>query len=325
MGYLTPTISPADENVDTSYEPFSREPEYIEANRLFIETLPLKPSMQILDMACGTGTMTDLILNQFQKGEVQWQGAAVAGATDDFPRVIGIDLSRESLRLGQQHLAGLGFLSLPNATEPSLKWQSANTVFLVEGTADCLPVADQSMDLAIIGNAIHMVQDQKQLFSEVARVLRPGGYFAFNTSFYAGTYVSGTEHGYLRWVQEALNYIRKRDAEMRAAGLPGVKRKRGQAGRAFSVPWLSIEDYTQAMASHGLITRQYSQRTVMLNQRCFETIGSYAGLAKVLLSGYPVTLACEALEKASGATLDAVQMTEVPRYWLEMVAQKAQD
>ena len=60
----------------------------------------------------------------------------------------------------------------------------------------------------------------------------------------------------------------------------------------------------------------------MLNQRCFETIGAYAGLAKVLLSGYPVKLACEALEKASAPTLVVIGMDEVPRFWLEMVVQK---
>ena len=37
-----------DEDIDTSYEPFSREPQYIDANRAFIETLGLDPSMSIV-------------------------------------------------------------------------------------------------------------------------------------------------------------------------------------------------------------------------------------------------------------------------------------
>lgn len=315
MGPITDSIPVQEDAIDTSYEPFSREPEYIELNRVFIETFPLQRVERILDLACGTTTMTDLLLARIK---------AMKTESNDFsplPTCIGLDLSRESLLLGQEHLANLGYLTPPQAASTT-GTPTTDTVFLIEGTADCLPIASESMDFVMIGNAIHMVTNFDALLQEVARVLKPGGHFAFNTSFYAGTYVPGTEHVYIRWVQEALNYILQRDAELRASGQPGISRKRGQAARAFSVPWFSTADYTERMARYGLVTQSQYDRTVLLNQRCFETIGSYAGLAKVLLSGYPVKLACEALAEASGITLAAVEMPEVPRYWLEMIAQK---
>jgi len=315
--FIQSTLVPEAE-LNTSYEPFSREPEYIELNQLFIETFPLERVERILDLACGTGTMIDLLLSRIKRLQIQVDKSA----EHCLPKVVGLDLSRESLLLGQEHLAGLGFLTPPAPTILENPEKRADSVFLIEGTADCLPIADKTMDFVMIGNAIHMIANQEALFSEIARVLRPGGYFAFNTSFYAGTYVPGTEHVYIRWVQEALNYILKQDAALRASGQSGINRKRGQAARAFSVPWLSKADYAEQLARYGLTVKMESDRTVMLNQRCFETIGSYAGLAKVLLSGYPVKLACEALAQASGETLAAVAMPEVPRYWLEMIAQK---
>ena len=309
-----------EENIDTSYEPFSREPEYIEANQAFIRTLPLDKHTRVVDLACGTSTMTGLVLEHIY-GEGGYRAESGQDGAE-LQRMLGLDLSRESLLLGQQYLAGLGYLVPSDTRKVPTATPAVHVVDLIEGTADRLPFADNCADLAIMGNAIQLIGDLDGLFSELSRILRTGGEFAFNTSFYAGTYVPGTEHVYMRWMQEAIAYITKRDAELRAAGRPGIKRKRGNAARAFSKPWLSVDDYTQKMERHGLKVEVTNERTVMLNQRCFETIGAYAGLAKVLLSGYPVKLACEALEKAAGPTLEAVQMKEVPRYWLEVVARK---
>ncbi|MCD8489379.1 MAG: class I SAM-dependent methyltransferase [Desertifilum sp.] len=306
MSY-SPSLAFDEIDIDTSYEPFSREPEYIEANRLLIEQLPLQSVQGVLDLACGTGTMTELLLKR-----------CLAENRGQLPQVVGVDLSRESLLWGQADLTEMGFF------QPLTPHQSGS-VILVEGTADCLPIATHSIDLAMMGNAIHMVANREALFSEIARVLRPGGYFAFNTSFYAGTYVPGTEPIYRRWVQEAIAYLQRRNAELKAAGLPGIVRQRGQGAPAFSTHWLSTLEYTQEMAAHNLNVQWQNERTVMLTQRSFETIGSYAGLGKVLLSGYPVKLACEALFYAAAPTLAAEGLTEVPRYWLEMVAQKSRD
>jgi SAM-dependent methyltransferase len=288
--------------IDTSYEPFSREPEYIGANRAFIAGLELDRVRQVLDLACGTLTMTDLLLDRLVEREDQHGGEQA--------RIFGLDLSRESLTLGRRFLADTG------------RRDRLERVALVEGTAVALPFPAGRFDLVMMGNAIQLVPDLEAMLREIHRVLRPGGVFAFNTSFYAGTYCPGTEHVYVRWVQESLEYVLRKDRALRAAGLPGIKRQRGTGAPAFSKPWLSSQEYQDALAAAGLNLIRVHERTVMLNQRSFETIGAYAGLARVLLSGYPVQLACEALDRAAGATLAAVGMTEVPRYWLEVAGAK---
>ena len=292
-----------EEQIDTSYEPFSREPEYIEANRAFVESLPLGPAPTVLDLACGTLSMTDQLLDRL---ESQPAGQPRAGT----PLVFGLDLSRESLTLGRQFLV--------DKRSPHVLQQ----ILLVEGTATSLPYPSDFFDAVMMGNAIQLVPDLDAMVREIHRVLRPGGAFGFNTSFYAGTYCPGTEHVYIRWVQESLDYVLRRDRELRAQGQPGIKRQRGTAGRAFSKPWLSTADYASSLHAAGLGVSAVNERTVMLTRSSFEKIGAYASLAKVLLSGYPVKLACEAMERAAGPTLEAVGMVEVPRYWLEMTAIK---
>jgi len=56
--------------VSTTYEPFSKEPEYIECNRAFVERLPLDHVDRFLDLACGTGTVSALLLERYPQAHL---------------------------------------------------------------------------------------------------------------------------------------------------------------------------------------------------------------------------------------------------------------
>jgi ubiquinone/menaquinone biosynthesis C-methylase UbiE len=287
--------------IDTSYEPFSREPEYLELNRLFIESLNWDGCRRALDIACGTGTLTAFMLRALQEQRIPNVG------------IVGVDFSRQSLRLAVEHFLSLGVLSSPGVIP---------LVAFIEGSADCLPVRDGSVDCAVMGNAIHILEDKERLLREIRRALRFGGMFSFNSSFYAGTFAPGTERFYTEWMKEAVAYIKRKDAEQRRAGIAGITRKKGLAATAFSRPWPSPEEYGRLFERCGFKVRRVNQRTMWMSQRSFETVGAYAGLASVLMSGFPVAVACEALAASVGPALANVQMSQVPRYWLEMVATK---
>jgi len=279
------------EAIDNSYEPFSHEPEYVELNKRFLEALELEGPLRVLDLACGTCTLTSLLLDQLARQAT----------------IVGIDLSRRSLELARVELGEL---------EPPAR------VDLVEATADRLPVIANLADLVIMGNAIHCLPDLDVFLEEVVRALKPGGTFAFNSSFYAGTFVPGTERFYDEWMKHAARYVLQRDRDLKGAGLPGVKRRKGRADPAFSRRWLSPAEFRALLERHGFEVFHLAERTVMMSRRAFETVGAYEGLAAVLLSGYPVDLACEALTRSVVNGLDMVGLTEVPRYWLEVAAVK---
>jgi len=281
----------ASERLDTSYERFSHEPEYVELNRSFLAMLELRGPLVVLDLACGTGTLTRLLLDQ------------VGGRA----KVVGIDLSRRSLDLAR--------VELRDVSPPT-------RVDLIEATADRLPVASQVADLVIMGNAVHCIADLGSFIDEVSRVLRPGGTFAFNSSFYAGTFVPGTETFYDEWMKEAARYVQRKDQELRQAGGPGIRRERGRARPAFSRPWLTPAQFRQALEDHGFEVKRVGQSTIMMSRQAFESVGAYEGLASVLMSGYPVDLACEALTRSVASGLETAGLTEVPRYWLEVSAVK---
>lgn len=281
--------------IDTSYEPFSREPEYIEANREFIRSLGLSDGVHLVDLACGTGLLTALVL----------------GDTGGRSTSIGVDLNRTSLVLAKQDLG----IDPPAAAGPP-------RVALVEGSADRLPVPTGWADLALIGNAIHCLPDLDVFFAEVRRALRPGGLFGFNSSFYAGTFVPGTERFYDEWMMASVRWLREREAEARRDGKPGFRRQRGTMKAAGTRRWHSPAEYGALLAKHGFTVDRLHERTVIMTQHSFETVGAFDGLATVLLSGYPAEVACEALTRSVATGLEAVGRAQIPRYWLEMTARR---
>jgi ubiquinone/menaquinone biosynthesis C-methylase UbiE len=295
----------AEDMINTSYEPFSRQPEYIEVNRGFIQSLHLQDCDHILDLACGTGTLTDLIVQLYPAKDI-----------------LGLDLDRESLLLAGEHFRDLKLIGADGAKIPANARTLKPRMLFLQGTADCLPVKDQTVDAVLMGNSIHNLPDQDLLLGEIYRVLKPGGIFAFNTSFFAGTFPPGTEKLYHEWLKLSLGYIQAKDEELRRQGRQGVKRKRGTSHQAFSKQWPTPAEFTQVLQRNNFGVTWFCHRTIRMNQRSLETVGAYAGLACVLLSGFPVELACEALEASAGPAFEAMGLTEVRRLWLEVVAIK---
>ncbi len=104
---------------------------------------PLAPGERVLDLGCGAGT--DSLV------------AAQMVAPDG--RVTGIDMTPEMLAKARA-----------SATEMGL----ANVEF-VEGEAEDMPFEDASLDVVISNGVIDLIPDKEAVFSEILRVLRPGG------------------------------------------------------------------------------------------------------------------------------------------------------
>jgi ubiquinone/menaquinone biosynthesis C-methylase UbiE len=288
-------------------QPFSEDVVYEQVNRhLVARALPhLDPSARglVLDLACGTGLLTSLLIDEWAE-----RPAARAPA----PRFLGVDLSRASLRLARDRLDD----------RPLPGWaESEPASLLVNASGVRVPLPDASADLALLGNAIHLFDSKEAVVREVARVLRSGGVFALNSAFYAGTIVPGTEAFYGEWMRQAVLYVNRRKADESSDVAP---RKRCRGRPAFSNRWLTPEEYRQLVEQHGFTVLGAEERTVALTERHFEGLCAYTGtweteLAAVLMSGYPPRLASEALVGAVAPAFRAAGVEAVPRRWMEIV------
>ena len=108
------------------------------------EVGPLLPGQVVLDHACGAGM--DLLL------------AARRVAPDG--RVIGVDMT-----------PGMRKCAAKAAEEAGL----ADVVQICDGVYEELPASDASVDVVISNGVVNLAPDKARVFSEIARVLKPGG------------------------------------------------------------------------------------------------------------------------------------------------------
>jgi arsenite methyltransferase len=104
---------------------------------------PLQPGEDVLDVGCGAGV--DSLV-----------AAQMVGANGS---VTGIDMTPEMVAKARGSVAEMG---LGNVT-------------IVEGSAEHLPFDDARFDVVISNGVIDLIPDKDAVFSEITRVLRPGG------------------------------------------------------------------------------------------------------------------------------------------------------
>jgi len=108
---------------------------------------PIAAGATVVDIGCGSGT--DLLL--------------AANAVGPQGRAIGIDMTDAMLRKAQ---AGVAEAGLTN-------------VDLRRGDTLDLPIESASADFVLSNGVLNLAPDKRRAFSEVLRVLRPGGRFLY--------------------------------------------------------------------------------------------------------------------------------------------------
>lgn len=113
--------------------------------RYAVRAAGVRPTDVVLDVACGTGDLSELF--------------AKAGAA----RVIGLDFTYEMLAIARVK------------AESRAASTRADQIAYMQGDAQRLPIADQSVDVVSIAFGIRNVLEPERAIREFARVLRPGG------------------------------------------------------------------------------------------------------------------------------------------------------
>jgi demethylmenaquinone methyltransferase / 2-methoxy-6-polyprenyl-1,4-benzoquinol methylase len=108
-----------------------------------MKKMNVQPGSKALDVCCGTADWT----------------IALADAVGPDGKVVGLDFSRNMLKVGVEKIKELGL----------------KQVELVHGNAMELPFPDNSFDYVTIGFGLRNVPDYLQVLKEMQRVVKPGG------------------------------------------------------------------------------------------------------------------------------------------------------
>jgi len=93
-------------------------------------------------------------------------------------RVTGIDFTRKMVEKARENCQKLGY----------------NNVEFVEGDIEAMPFEDNSFDVVLSNCVLNLVPDKAKAFSEIYRVLKPGGHFCISDVVLKGQLSEKTRH-----------------------------------------------------------------------------------------------------------------------------------
>jgi SAM-dependent methyltransferase len=185
-------------------------------------------------------------------------------------------------------------------------------VQIVDGDATHLAQCVQNVDLVFCCNAIHLLPRQPEVMAQVAASLAPGGFFACNTAFFDGATPPGAESYSFLLVRRAIGWLRQHH--------PGVRPSR--KGQTSGVAWHTAAEYVALCETADLHICDQILEEAQMPIQAVQDIGSYWLFIEGALPGVPTALGAAALREAAVEAAEELQMTSVPRIWLQLIAQR---
>ena len=166
------------EQIKLKYREVATTPDmefHFHTGRKLAEKLGYSP--QVIDEVCATGVESfagvgnPFSLRTITKGEkvvdvgsgAGFDSFVAASLVGDSGEVIGVDMTEEMLVKANR----------------SAKEMSLDTVNFKEGIIEDLPITDGWADAVISNGVINLCADKRAAFSEIFRILKPGGYLQF--------------------------------------------------------------------------------------------------------------------------------------------------
>ncbi len=204
----------SEERAYFNFDIFSQQKEYQEVNLKFVErTLPIEEisfdtEFVMLDVACGTGLITSILLDKVNGRRC---------------KIVGIDPNFASIEIAKSKVRAFG----------------ETKVEFYECIAQDIPnfIPSESVDVAYFCNAIHEIPTdlgKQESLNAIAKVLKPGGKLFMNSTFTRESYTPDTVKfwGMLKLIAfQSLGKKRSKDAtQFEILSIDDYKRKLINAG-----------------------------------------------------------------------------------------------
>ncbi len=254
-----------------NYEPFADTDEYRKVNgdiirdwiRIMVER-GVQSLDKFLDIATGAGTMAQLFFTMLP---VNLKESAVCC----------LDQSTGALKFAKSRLE-----------------REIDKLTLINSSIQDLNLPPKSLDVAIWGNGIHYLNEEDQVRSleSIRKVLKSGGWFFFNTSFYEEARPQETLPFYRTQVKNAVQFLKKQ-------GVRRVKEEQKAEAAKFH-PRSYYEDLVKKSGFDLVEVREFAAD---LTKEAWEHISGFQQYAAGALHGYPEAVASTAMRDAVGPAI----------------------
>jgi len=272
-------------NKNFGFSKFSQNDFYNNVNKELINSLDIKSNQKIVDLGCGSGGITNLILEKLSKSN-----------SNNFS-IIAVDNSDASLKEAKYNLK--------TVSESILS-------FVQSRYEEFSKKLKEKVDLVVLCNAIHYLDDKELVIKDVMKILKPNGKFAFNSSFFDGAHPEDTLAFYRKWMFKAMKILVK-DYKLRPVKSEKIE----------SRVQLNPVQYKNVLENCGMKIISTKIRTVQVPIEGWLDISSFKDFIEGVMPGVKLEIASEALQRGIKETFEELKITFVNRNWMEIIAVKS--
>lgn len=268
---------------DYSFIAFSNLPFYTKVNARLLDLAEVGKQRRIVDLGCGTGGVTKLILERLQS------------AKDTV--IYAVDHSASALRDAVAELGGRKDAVVRFVQSPVQNFRSA--------------ISDD-VDAVVYCNSIHYVPDKKELLGQIREKLEPNGVLAINTSFFDGSSPPAAEDFYRKWLMRSLRILRREHGLMPQA-----------AAKVESRQHLTQGEYEQLLSESGFRIVKTEVKDVDVPIDGWHYISGFRDWIEGVMPGVPLEKGRDALQRGLRQVFEERNLVTVPRRWLSISAARA--
>jgi ubiquinone/menaquinone biosynthesis C-methylase UbiE len=266
-----------------SFSAFASLPFYRQINARLLDIADVGRQRRIVDLGCGTGAVTKLILERLQSAKETI--------------IYAVDHSASALRDAVAELGGRKDAVIRFVQSPVQNLRSA-----ISGDVDAV----------VYCNSIHYVPDKRSLLEQIREKLQPGGILAINTSFFDGSHPPESEDFYRRWLMRSLRILKREHGVM-----PDTSKK------VESRQHLSQAEYESLLTDSGFRIVRSEVKDFDVPESGWFHISGFRDWIEGVMPGVPLEKGKDALQRGLRQVFEERNLVTVPRRWLSISAAKA--
>jgi len=271
-------------NNEFGFSKFSDNDFYSNVNKELIDSLDIKSDLKIIDLGCGSGGISKIITDKLN--DVNCVNSSI----------VAVDSSEISLREAKANLKSVSDTMI---------------TFVQSRYEEISSKIKDKVDLVVLCNAIHYLDDKELVIKDVMKILKPGGRFVFNSSFFDGAHPEHTHGFYRKWMFKAMRILTKE-----------YKTRPVKADKIESRVQLNPNQYKDVLENCGMEIINTQIREVDVPIDGWLDISGFKDFIEGVMPGVNLDIASKSLQQAVKDTFEEMKLTFVQRNWMEIVAAK---
>ena len=263
-----------------NFNKFSNLPFYTEINAKFLEFAKIDDQKTIVDLGCGTGGITKLLIDRLKNAKETV--------------IYAIDHSKTALKTAANEIE---------------ETKNILVKFCHSEVQSLTDVIKDKVDAIVYCNSIHYVPDKSELLTKIKSKLNNKGILAFNTSFFEGSHPEDSLEFFRKWMLRSLRKVKKEY---------GISAKK--SNKVESRVQLNQEEYKNLLLETGFEINSIKTNRIDVPIEGWHHISGFSDWIEGILPGIPLDIGRDVLQKSLAEIWEELKLNSIPRIWLSVSA-----